>query len=304
VRTPLRRLLIAIDGRPASERTLDYVTSVLSVTAGLELELCHVIVSDDKEEGVLAAAGDRLVAAGFARDRIRASTVLRRPRVGIAQQLVDQAKQVGAETLVVGWDTCHRFTERLHRHLGEDLAARARDISSWIVRPESASARDLNMLVALDDTTESEDTAAYVGRVLAGRADIRIHLFRALEPVASSPADYADGEDAASTQELLDAAARERLKRARADAIVHLESLRQRLHDAGVAADCVTSEITDTFERPQDVPATIAKAAQAASCATVVVGCHALSWYERLLHRHVGAEILETTRDLTVWIPA
>jgi K+-sensing histidine kinase KdpD len=297
--------VIAVDDRPATERTLAYVSRVMSGRADVEIGLAHLIASDDDSTATAGeVARETLVAHGLARGQVQASVVPRHPDLDIAEQLIEYTKQAGAGTLVVGWDTYSHLTELFHRHLGEELAARARDVNLWIVRGEAEAGDDLGILVAVDESDASRDTIAYVARMLEGCHGVRVHLFGALEPVAPSPSDYAADDESTSTQQLLDEAVRERLARAHDQTTALLESARARLHEDGLAPDRITIECSETFVSAQAVPDTIAKAAGAASCTTVVVGCHALSWYERLFRHHVGAELLDTTHDLTVWIAA
>ncbi len=148
------------------------------------------------------------------------------------------------------------------------------------------------LLVAVDGKKDSLRTALYAAHACSGsETGVRIVLFHVLPKL---PPHVESGRAAVAEKraEVFGEKARNKAERM-------LARIKDRMVRAGVATQCVTTEIV---EEGGDVPAQIMEAATENRCDTIVVGRHEKSTISKLLTGDVGKTLLRKPMGRNIWI--
>ena len=156
------------------------------------------------------------------------------------------------------------------------------------------------VLIAVENTPESERVAAYVGRMLAGTENCHIRLFHIVEPIG--PLFTAVHGDL-HTQS--DAPANDpgtiHIEKAKEAARPVLARMAEILTNSGIDP----KDIEDswyTAAREDSLAHEILELAREQRYQTVVVGRTTLPWYRNLFHHHIGERLVKKAEGLTVWV--
>ncbi len=153
----MKKALIAFDCSAPSQKALDYAAGLLPLVPGAEAVLVSVAAGvpyDDAElaeparshevhgdedfseelariQAALSDAEALLRAKGMAGERIE--TVIKPLRLGVAQDIVDQARTSACDTIVVGRQYHSRVKELLSGSVSNDLVHQASGLTVWVV---------------------------------------------------------------------------------------------------------------------------------------------------------------------------
>jgi nucleotide-binding universal stress UspA family protein len=165
------------------------------------------------------------------------------------------------------------------------------------------SANELRLLVVLDGSDESNRVLLYLGRVLAGRDRIAVHLAY----IASGlPAELLEtgGSEVPEREKQIETDLRLAQRRWIAadtlpDRILH--GARVTLKRAGVAATRIHSCISSPLDA-RTVADEVLLLAQDQRCDTVVVGHRARSWFGGFGGGQLAEQLLRRAAGVAVWV--
>jgi len=144
------RILLAVDGSPASKRALEYVTSMVGwETAERYLHLVHVLPpvparvdrsgrprsgKDEEEARELLTRMRRLACqAGLAAERVDVGLLYLRPDLSLVEGLIQVARDQSCGTIIVGRSSLPWYRELFHHHPADELVHQAHGFTVWIV---------------------------------------------------------------------------------------------------------------------------------------------------------------------------
>ena len=139
------RLVIAVDGSPASEQALDYVANLTHGRTDLYYHLVTVLppsaAPKEGENSELESAArqlierfeSRLAGAGVDPERLDGGTLVGHPDRSMVDGLLDVARDQEAGTIVVGRNALPWYREIFHHHVADELVKRAQGFAVWIV---------------------------------------------------------------------------------------------------------------------------------------------------------------------------
>ena len=161
-----------------------------------------------------------------------------------------------------------------------------------------------NMLIAIDDSAASYRAVTYVGSIMGGREDCRVCLLHASPPLPRELLEFggsSDPQHEAQEEARIHAEQARWLEAARHAAEPVFTRAKRLLHEAGVLADAVETQMTATVHT-QDIVLDMLEAARAQQCGTVVVGRESLHGLRALLTSHLSETLMRQAHDLTVWV--
>jgi nucleotide-binding universal stress UspA family protein len=160
------------------------------------------------------------------------------------------------------------------------------------------------ILVAIDDFKDARPLLKYVGDLVCGRADYKIHLFHALEPL---PPQLMESPGAENPK---DEARVEKKQKCQQDrwvdrAVKRIEALfaasKSQLASARVPPDDIQAHISPLNHRA-DLVAEIVKTARENNCGTIVVGYGSYPWIREQLHTHVSEQLMAASDNFAVCV--
>ncbi len=153
----MKKALIAVDGSPNSRHAVEYAASILSRLAGCEahlLALAPTLAEESDELDPAAAepelhgdedhrgeidrlraalddAVDLLGKAGVSAERIQSQ--IRAMHISKAQDIVDEAKAQGCDTIILGRRGLSRFRALLLGSVSAEVLHKASGLTVWVV---------------------------------------------------------------------------------------------------------------------------------------------------------------------------
>jgi nucleotide-binding universal stress UspA family protein len=161
-------MLVCLDDSDSSRSAVDYVTRCARDWTGLEFHLLHVLdplppelrefrgsenpsretdmehdldVADQRwiERASVAAkpffdaAVASLSGAGVVPGAVKVHCSAPNSATQVAQEILDEARELGCGTVVVGRHAAGWLAEHLGRHVAEDLVREAKNVAVWVV---------------------------------------------------------------------------------------------------------------------------------------------------------------------------
>lgn len=161
-----------------------------------------------------------------------------------------------------------------------------------------------NILIAVDDSAASYSAVTYVGSIMGGRADCRVCLVHASPPLPRALLEFggsSDPQHEAHEEARIHAEQAPWLAAARQAAEPVFSRAKRILHEAGVPADAVETQMTDTVHT-HDIVLDMLEAARAQQCGTVVVGREAVPGLRARWTSPLSERLMRQAHDLTVWV--
>ena len=161
-----------------------------------------------------------------------------------------------------------------------------------------------NMLIAIDDSAASNRAVTYVGSIMGGREDCRVCLWHASPPLPRELLEFggsSDPQHEAHEEARIHAEQARWLEAVRQAAEPVFTRAKRILHEAGVPADAVETQMTETINT-QDIVLDMLEAARAQQCGTVVVGRESLHGLRARLTSPLSDTLIRQAHDLTVWV--
>jgi nucleotide-binding universal stress UspA family protein len=160
------------------------------------------------------------------------------------------------------------------------------------------------LLVVVDKSAAARRAVEYVAKLVGRRRGFRLRLAHILAPVPPKLLEYRSVDDL-DEQERLDARFEAKQRQwlaaataaaARTEAITNAT-----LRKAGVPAKAVSTLLSDPFDS-HDAAEQILELARAHQCRTVVVGRQSISWFRKLMHGDLAAELVRRGEGFTIWV--
>jgi nucleotide-binding universal stress UspA family protein len=161
-----------------------------------------------------------------------------------------------------------------------------------------------NILIAVDDSAASYRAVTYVGSLMGGRKDCRVCLVHASPPLPRELLEFggsSDPQHEAREEARIHAEQARWLETVRQAAAPVFTRAQRLLHEAGVPADAVETQMTATVN-PQDIVLDMLEAARAQQCGTVVVGREAVPGLRARWTAPLSERLMRQAHDLTVWV--
>ena len=160
------------------------------------------------------------------------------------------------------------------------------------------------ILIAIDDSEVSMKAVTYVAQMVRGRETTHIYLFHVLPPIPPRLLEFGGAEDPQKEQILsaeLKAAQAEWIEKSKGAARLLIKRAQTILGDHGVPQNHISTHFSSSIHKP-NVVREVLEAAKQWHCGTVVVGRHRLPWVQDLFHHHTGEELVEKSREFSVWV--
>lgn len=160
------------------------------------------------------------------------------------------------------------------------------------------------LLVVVDKSAAARRAVEYVAKLVGRRRGFRLRLAHVLAPVPPKLLEYRSVDDL-DEQERLDARFEARQRQWLAAATAAAERTQAitntTLRKAGVPAKAVSTLLSDPFDS-HDAAEQILELARAHQCRTVVVGRQSISWFRKLMHGDLAAELVRRGEGVTIWV--
>ena len=159
-----------------------------------------------------------------------------------------------------------------------------------------------SVLIAVDDSPETERVLEYVGKVICG--DVSIRLLHLLPPIPSVHLEHGGSEDPAEQERLdhelrvmRDAWIREEEEKAQPI----FERARATLREFGVPEAAIAAECRPSVDHVP-VARECLDAARAAGCDTIAVARSEQHGLKRIFHPHACSELVRKGSGFTIWV--
>ena len=191
-----KKILIAVDGSIYSSQSLDYLTQLFKDSPETSFHIISCVSSgggviessadqadsliptngDDKKQGqgheVVTRARDRLIRHGIVQERISCETVTSGYNYGAAIQHLGEAGLMDA--IVIGRRGLGTLSKMLLGSVSETLVQGCHEVPVWLIDGEI---NDQDILLPVDGSLPSMLAADHLAHILAGRSDVKVHLF-------------------------------------------------------------------------------------------------------------------------------
>lgn len=160
------------------------------------------------------------------------------------------------------------------------------------------------IMIAVDQSSASLDTVAYVGHLMGGRKELSIRLFHVLAPMPPRLLEFGGSEDPQQEERLsaeLHHGQQRWIEAAKQAAKESMDRAVTLLIDQGFSAGQLSAKVSLSIYG-SDIPQHILDTAHEWDCGTIVVGRHTLPWLQELFVRHVGEEVVHKAEHCAVWV--
>lgn len=315
-----KRLLVAVDG---SEQALDAVRYAGNLVSPdrVEVVLLHILskvpesfwdlkdnpIFKEQVESVSAwqthqeevmrthmeKAHQILLSAGVRGEAITAK--LQERKVGIARDIAAES-QNGYDAVVLGRRGLGNLADLVLGSIANKLIGKLVNIPVWVI---GGSPDHRKVLISLDHSEGALRAADYTAGMLAGseRYVTLVHVIRELSVTRFSGSLWSEPY---MEKKWLDRADTE-LNKVRAEAESFIETVREKLIEAGLHPDRVSTKvITGASTRA----GAILEEARRGGYGTIVVGRRGMSRVEEFFMGRVGDKIVQLAKDKAVWVVA
>ena len=230
---------------------------------------------------------------GFAQDSITTLTRIR--KVGIARDIIEESQR-GYDAVVVGRKGLSPLKDLVMGSIATKLVVKLAQVPLWIVGSELQRKK---ILVCLDRSEGALQAMDFVGKLLGGSSsDFEVTLFHVINDPEAFPQGFGDYLAPDLEQELMQRAE----KKAEEDELAMETVLKEagaRLEIAGFEPTRVSRKIVRGGGKKAGI---IAEEAQRGGYDTIVVGRRGLSKVQEFFMGSVSKQVIDLTRDKTVWV--
>jgi len=204
--TPTRKILIAVDGSVYSSNALRYVAQLFEKTKTIEFHLLtiisHQITATERAwlneaeiksglgptgcrqyeaaETCMLKAVDLLARHGVEKSRV--TTMIRLNRLGIADDILHEARQGFYDALLIGRRGLGMIHELVLGSVSKTILQKCHDLPIWVIEGQVESKK---ILVPVDGSVHALRAVDHLGFILQDTPEVEITLF-------NSPAMFAD----------------------------------------------------------------------------------------------------------------
>ena len=159
----------------------------------------------------------------------------------------------------------------------------------------------MKILVAVDESENSERTIRYVGSLLRGISEITLTLFHVLKPMPRKLLEHGGSENPAVEGRLSTQLREEQEEWSRNEQVVEcsiLTKARQTLEKTGFPTDRVALR----FGHEDDIARNILEEAREGGYDTIAVGRHGVSKAKRMFGGGTTQQLLRDASGVTLWV--
>ena len=186
---------------------------------------------------------------------------------------------------------------------GDGRIHKPRQTNSGARRTKPSQTR---LLLVVDASPSSKSAVEYVAKILGHRRGFHVCLAHFLRPLPPILMEFGGAENPDEERRLdaqLHRDQQQWIEIAKRRAEPALNWARDRLHQAGLPAACLSTQFSDPAHEQGSASKEILELARWNSCRTIVVGRRSLPWFKRITAgKDLAEKLVQQAKNLTIWI--